>query len=135
MGMRTIKRTLDKYCKCLGVAPSSYPIPDDGLSQRDGIYYTNEPRYSFSVKERGKTINKIECSTEQELYYGILKLLSFEIAMRAEAKHRRCGEDPRRQIFAIQLQYMESLAPEFGEMLHKDITELLKKCPYQDCSF
>ncbi len=66
------------------------------------------------------------------MYYGILKILSFEIAVDTEAKQRKADEDPRRQIFSIQYELLKSVDDEFARMLSADIAEILRKYPYND---
>ena len=69
------------------------------------------------------------------MYYGILKILSFEIAVHIEAKQRKAGEDPRRQIFSIQYELLQKVDDEFAQMLLADVEEILRTHPYNDDRF
>ena len=64
--------------------------------------------------------------------YGIMKLLSYDIAIHREAKQRKNGEDPRRQICSIQYELLKKLDVSFGEMYLHDIEELLRVYPFND---
>lgn len=130
-----IKKTLYAYCQILGVPRNSYPLVEERHSIRDGVYFSNTPQYSFCVAERGLVISRTLCNTPADMYYGILKILSFEIAMHIEAKQRKAGEDPRRQIFSIQYELLKKVDGEFARMLLADVEEILRAHPYNDDLF
>ena len=130
-----IKKTLYEYCQILGVPRDSYPLVEERHPIRDGVYFSNTPQYSFCVAERGQVISRSLCDTTADMYYGILKILSFEIAMHIEAKQRKAGEDPRRQIFSIQYALLKKVDDEFARMLLADVEKILCTYPYNDRFF
>ena len=130
--IRRIKNTLYAYCRTLGVPRDQYPLTEEAHPIQDGVYFSNTPQYSFCVAEQGKVISRTLCSTTADMYYGILKILSVEIAVDTEAKQRKADEDPRRQIFSIQYELLKSVDDEFARMLSADIAEILRKYPYND---
>lgn len=130
-----IKNKLYNYCQMLGVPRNSYPLVEERHLIRDGVYFSNTPQYSFCVAERGRVISRSLCNTTTDMYYGILKILSFEIAVDIEAKQRKAGEDPRRQIFSIQYELLKKVDGEFARMLLTDVKEILRTYPYNDKPF
>lgn len=130
-----MKRKLYKYCRKLGIPRDMYPLAEKEHLAADGVYFSNTPQYSFCFAERGKVISRTPCSTILDVYYGILKILTFEMAVHAEVRQRKVGEDPRRQIFAIQHKLLSQLEPKFGQMYLDDMEKLLAKHPYDDGSF
>lgn len=133
--IRNIQRKLDAYCQILDVPRDRYPLAEKKHAIQDGVYFSNKPTYSFCVAERGTIIRRVWCDTATDMYYGILKILSFEIAVHIEAKQRKAGEDPRRQIFSIQYELLQKVDDEFARMLLADVEEILRTHPYNDDRF
>lgn len=128
----SIKQKLSGFCEKIGIPSNEYPLVDNGMYSRDGIYFSGTPPYFFRVVERGITVSKTDCKCLDEMYYGIMKLLSYDIAIHREAKQRKNGEDPRRQICSIQYELLKKLDVSFGEMYLHDIEELLRVYPFND---
>lgn len=128
----SVKQRLSGFCRELGIPASAYPLVDHGRYVQDGVYFSAKPPYSFRVAERGTVISETVCKNTKEMYYGILKLLSYDIAIRREAAQRREGEDPRRQIFSVQYALLKNLDAEFGEMYLHDVDALLHVHPFHD---
>lgn len=128
----SIKQRISNFCQELGIPSNEYPLADDGVYVRDGIYFSTRPPYSFRVVERGMTVSKTNCKCLKEMYYGIMKLLSYDISLHREARQRKDGEDPRRQIFSIQYKLLKNLDTDFGEMYLNDVEALLQAYPFND---
>lgn len=128
----SIRRKLSGFCKKIGIPSNESPLIDNGMYARDEIYFSVTPPYFFRVVERGTTASKTDCKCLNEMYYGIMKLLSYDIAIHREAKQRKNGEDPRRQIFFIQYELLKNLDVSFEEMYLHDIEKLLRVYPFND---
>ena len=133
--IRKMKKTLYAYCRALDLPPDMYPHIESYCPCPDGVYFTNRPQYSFCVIERGKAISRTVCETAFDVYYGILKIYTFELAIRTEARQRKPNEDPRRQIFSIQHDLLKSIDEAFASKFSTDIEALLRKYPYDDKPF
>lgn len=123
------------YCQALGVPRDCYPLVEREPLIREGVYFSNKPQYSFCVAERGKVIHRTVCNTAADMYYGILKILSIDIAIRTEARQRKVGEDPRRQIFSIQYELLKRIDDKFARMFLADAEKVLRMYPYNDNPF
>jgi hypothetical protein len=85
-------------------APASYLLTygrsDD--SARPHIEF-NGARFLYVVVERGRELERLSAVGVQEILYRVFTSVTHQMAWDYECRHRRRSEDPRRQVFDVQL--------------------------------
>lgn len=124
----------------------------ESLSKQDGVYrplddyfdigtpngqdgsfcYSDEEGYHYGVNERGLLRVNIVTQNLLEITYNVLSSDIFWMADEYESRHRIEGQDSRRLLFQKELQYWDSLGPEYKEKAQHKIQEWLSKAPYVD---
>ncbi|OSZ71952.1 hypothetical protein CAP39_00755 [Sphingomonas sp. IBVSS1] len=101
--------------------------------QGDGSPYVEVANaYYFVVEERGLELERRRAADLDELLYWILEGLTSSLAWDYEMRHRREGEDVRRQGFAKQIEFISILSPEWGKRLRAEQAEILARYPFSD---
>lgn len=88
--------------------------------------------YYYIVEERGVELKRLKTADLDELLYWIIKNLTVSLAWDYEKRHRRHGEDSRRQAFAKDLELLASLSPKWAERRESEYAEILRAHPYHD---
>ena len=88
--------------------------------------------YHFVIRERGIELSRRRTSDLEELFYWIMEWLASSMSWDYELRHRRKGEDPRRQGFAKQCELLAALSPEWAERKRAEQAEILDRHPYHD---
>lgn len=113
-------------------APANY-LPTYGRSREDGTPHIEiNGAYDFVVSERGKEFERRSSSDIDELLYWVFRTVTFSLAADYECGHRRAGEDSRRQLFAIQLDMLKKLSPDWAEREDAYLRGVLRQHPFQD---
>ncbi len=105
-----------------------------GLSRDDGTpnVEISEPFYSYVANDRGiKSINR-RTQDIDELLYWVFTDICFNLAVDYEFYHRNPMVDPRRMIFAYQLELINRLNRKWYSKTKKEIKEILDIAPYVD---
>jgi hypothetical protein len=89
-------------------------------------------KYDYVVTERGSELQRRTARDEDELLYWLMSDVTKGIAIRLEARHRRRGQDSRRQWFARDVELLGSLNPEWGERKRLEYIEVLSTYPFRD---
>jgi len=109
----------------LGMGDGAVPtreLPDEGV-------FVRELEYVFT--ERGH--EKIERAADvDELLWFVFRDLTFGMATSFEVKHRRRGEDARRQMFAKQAELLDTLVPTWGARVRVAHDAILAEHPFDD---
>ena len=88
--------------------------------------------YCYVVTERGTEFERRRTKDPDTLLYWLLRSLTFEMASDYELKHRKRGEDSRRQLFAKQLELLGRLKEEWRSSLDAELQSVLQNHPYTD---
>ena len=88
--------------------------------------------YHYIISERGKEYERRTTTDLDELLYWIFDGLTSSMAWRYEVRHRREGEDPRRQAFAKQLELIGTLSAVWADRVRKELEEVLRRHPFHD---
>jgi hypothetical protein len=107
-------------------APPGDPVSYGGSRQDGTPHIEVGSRYHFVVFER-RTTDDLD-----ELLYWIFDGVTFSMASNFEVKHRRPGEDSRRQLFAKQIEFLERLSPEWAARQDAEHAEILSRHPFVD---
>jgi hypothetical protein len=88
--------------------------------------------YHYVVIERGREQKRIATKSVFDIEYFFIEAATFSLASKYELGHRIPGQDSRRLLFQHQLELMKMLGLEWYEKLKFEISEILKKAPYDD---
>lgn len=111
LSSKAIQRMAQEFAHRLGVIDVS--IHD--CPQGDGSPYIEvTDAYYFVVEERGVELKRRKTVDPDELLYWILDSVTFSFSSNFEVKHRKLGEDSRRQLFSKQEALLAQLAPHWG---------------------
>jgi len=117
------------YCALLGQEAVVHITP-----QHDGSPHIEVVggKYHYVVTERGRELERRVTESEDKVLYWLVSDLVFDLATKYELEHRAPGRDPRRLLFAKEIELMERANPEWAERTRQRIRNILKKFPYQD---
>ena len=129
--LRTVKRRVRALAGRLGDEPAC--LPTFGRSRQDGRPHIEVgDTYCFVVCERGQLFER-HCSTDlDQLLYWVFAEVTFSMAFDHELRHRRPGEDSRRQLFAKQVELLARLSPAWAEQGAEEHRRILEEYPFKD---
>lgn len=129
--LRTVRRRITALAGRLGAGPDR--LPTFGRSRRDGRPHVEVgDSYCFVVCERGQLFER-RCSTDlDQLLYWVFAEVTLAMAIEHELRHRRPGEDHRRQLFAKQVELLALLSPAWAERQAEEHRRLLEEHPFRD---
>ena len=82
--------------------------------------------------ERGSYNEKIITEDLFEVTYLATGTDIFSMASLYESIHGKRGKDPRRILFAKELELLNEIGAKYGEKYRKRIEKILEKYPYED---
>ena len=88
--------------------------------------------YHYVIVERAREEERARYTNLDDLLFRVFRDITFDLASTFELKHRRPGEDSRRQLFAKQLDFLDRLDPEWRMRAEREIAQILNKYPYDD---
>jgi len=88
--------------------------------------------FHFVVVERGQELERISSPEPREILFHVFEMVTFSMAGQYELHHRRLNEDSRRQMFAVQLDLLGQLAPDWQQRTRARLDEVLRKHPFVD---
>ncbi|PXA98229.1 hypothetical protein DMC47_09485 [Nostoc sp. 3335mG] len=130
-GLREIQARVRELVDQVG-APPGDPVTYGSSRQTGTPHIEVDSRYHFVVCERGNEFERRTTDDLDELLYWILEGVTFSMASNFEVKHRRPGEDSRRQLFAKQIEYLERLSPQWAARQEAEHAEILSRHPFVD---
>lgn len=107
----------------------TYGRSDDGA--RPHIEYANG-KFHFVVVERGQELDRVSSHDPDEIVYRVMQCVTSEMATAHELRHRRRGEDPRRIMFATQLELLGRLSESWRAREAARQAEILGRHPFRD---
>jgi hypothetical protein len=124
------KRLLDELAKIDG---DPKLLPEVNTSNGDGNPYIEIDRYGYNYvcNDRGKELFRKLPFDIDELVYEVLKDVTSAMASKWGVKNRKEGEDPRRQLFAKQVELMGKIRPDFGQRIEKELQWFLRQAPFE----
>ncbi len=128
----SIERLIEKYkyyCALLGQEAVVHTTPQHNGSPHVEVV---DGKHHYVVTERGRELERRSTESEDEVLYWLVSVLVFELATKYELEHRVPGRDPRRLLFAKEIELMERANPEWAERTRQKIRDILKKYPYKD---
>ncbi|TWE07857.1 Imm63 family immunity protein [Rudaeicoccus suwonensis] len=88
--------------------------------------------YDYLATERGELVIDRHTSSRSELIEWIICDVAHDVAVSYEVGHRRPAEDSRRQQFALWVELMTRVSPQWGEHTGAKVREFLAVSPYSD---
>ncbi|CAN5537132.1 hypothetical protein BH10PLA1_BH10PLA1_20790 [soil metagenome] len=70
-------------------------------------------QWHYVVVERGEELERNSSADAQEILCCVFEGVTFSMACDDELRHRRRGQDPRRQLFDVQLGLLGQLSPDW----------------------
>src|SRR4051812_13048892 len=101
-----LQKRVGELASRLGV--SDFTIRRD--SRGEGTHVEISDAYHLISSERGRELEHRTTSDLDELLYWIFRSLTFSMSWDYEVRHRREGEDSRRQAFAKQIELIGILS-------------------------
>lgn len=89
-------------------------------------------QFHFVVEERGQELERKSSPDPQEILYRAFEAVTFSMACAYEVRHRIAGQDFRRQLFAVQLDLLGKLSPQWQQRTRARLDEVLAKHPFDD---
>ena len=95
-------------------------------------YLVVSDAYYLISEERGIELNRRRTTDEDELLYWAIQPLIISMSWDYELRHRREGEDSRRQAFSKEIDLLATLSLAWSERRTRDQAEVLKLHPMHD---
>lgn len=89
-------------------------------------------QFHFVVVERGQELERKSSSDPDEILYNVFESVTFSMACHYELRHRRQGEDFRRQMFEKQLELLGQLSTTWRQRTRARLDEVLTRYPFND---
>lgn len=107
----------------------TYGVSEDGA--RPHIEFSGG-QYHYVVVERGKELDRKSSADINEILFHVFEGITFSMAVDYEKRHRRRGEDSRRQLFDVQLGLLGKLNPAWKERTRERLDAVLAQHPFAD---
>lgn len=134
--LQALKEKVHRIGSTLGLSDVSnlYPFFSNNKNVfSEGNYvYVDDNGYHFVEMERGKINKQIDCIKEEDILYVIFSKITFALASEFELENRNAVEDSRRQLFAKQMELLESIDVEFAKKRKNRVDEILRIYPFHD---
>lgn len=99
----------------------------------DGEYcFSDKEGYHYRCLERGMVIFDKITKDIFDITYWVLNRQFSWLSYQYEKNNRIHGQDNRRLMFYKRIQYFSELGEEYGTKIQSEISQILKKAPYQD---
>lgn len=129
--LSSIERQIRNLSDVLG-APARN-LPTFGESRHDGTPHIEVGKsYDFVVCEGGSEFERRSTTDLDELLYWVFATITFSMACDFEVRHRRAGEDFRRQLFSKQVALLAALSPDWGAREEAEHARILEQNPFVD---
>lgn len=107
----------------------TYGVSEDGA--RPHIEYA-DGQYHYVVVERGNELTRHSSADIDEILFRVFEGVTFSMACDHEKRHRRRGEDSRRQLFETQLALLAELNPAWRDRTQARLDAVLRQHPFVD---
>lgn len=112
--------------------PPNY-LPTFGYSDDNARPFIQvDQAYHYVVEERGEELRRDSTNNLDELLYWIFESITGTMSWDWELRHRREGEDLRRQGFAKKSELLAELSQDWVRRWQKEEQEILSKFPFHD---
>lgn len=126
-----LRERVEALARVIGAPTDS--LPTYGRPRDFGYPHIEvDEAYHWIVTERGQELDRRTTRDLDELLYVIFQSVSFSMAMNIEVRHRRKGEDARRQLFEVQLSLLDRLRPAWAARRRAELDEVLAGNPFVD---
>jgi hypothetical protein len=119
--------------KALAVVLGEPDFTIHSASTEDGSSHIEvSDAYCLVVRERGLELSRKRTTDLDDLLYWIMEGLTARLSWDFEVRHRREGEDSRRQAFQKQLELLNELSTDWAERQRLEQVEILERHPFHD---
>jgi hypothetical protein len=126
-------RMVQRRVKALAARLGELDFTINTQSTEDGSPHIEvSDAYYLVVRERGIELSRKRTANLDELLYWILEGLTAQMSWDFELRHRREGEDSRRQAFAKQIELLATLSSEWAERQRLEQAAILERHPFHD---
>lgn len=116
------------------IGASINDLPSYGYTRDAGCPHVevDATQYHYVIVERGRELERRSTADFEELLYWVFASTTHSMAFDYELQHRIADQDCRRIAFAKQIELLHTLSPGMAARRAQEITELLKRAPYND---
>jgi hypothetical protein len=127
-----LRSEVDRLAALIGAPASSLPTygrTDD--SARPHVEFGGG-QFHFVVVERGVELERLSSPVADDVLYQVFESVTFSMACAVEGRHRRHGEDSRRQRFDVQLNLLGRLSADWRRRTRERLDDVLRRHPFAD---
>jgi hypothetical protein len=131
-GLDDVRREVERLAAMIGADERllpTYGASDDGarphVERRDGAYH-------WVVVEPGCELERVVCTSLAALLERVFAAVTFALATRWELRHRKAGQDFRRELFRHQLELLHRLDPAWAAREGARHEAILRRHPFVD---
>ena len=127
--MRELEANFKNHCSKLGVNCILRTSPS-----HDGSPYVEKigRLFHWVVTEGGREYQRKTTVSRSELEYWLVSDVVSDLSIKYELENRVEGQDFRRIMFENRIELMNSISPEWGNRIQKEIELILKENPFND---
>lgn len=128
--LETIRRIVSDYARRINAPDVSVFSAPRG----DGSPYIEvaDDAYYFVIEERGTELHRRRTTDLDELLYWIFDHVTSSLSSDFELRHRKPGEDSRRQLFCKHEALLAQLSPHWGERKAEEHRRIVARHPFND---
>ncbi len=107
---------------------------DDGGSFPEGYYFLayQNGAYHYGYTERGQTRAIAQAADLHQILYYPLQDITFQAASAHKLAHKTTTQDPRRILFAKQLELLAAIRADYAAQRQAQIRAILTEHPFND---
>lgn len=111
---------------------AAYVADTDDRDAGYPFFRVEDGRHLYLARERGRETLRRETDDPDTLAMWVVQDAARQLAIDHEARHRRRGEDSRRQWFARWVALMTRVDPAWGRATQAHVDEVLASHPFRD---
>jgi hypothetical protein len=130
--LETFRSEVTRLAAIIGAPPNYLPTyghSEDGA--RPHIEFAGS-QFHYVVVERGVELERLFSPKAADILYHVFEGVTFSMACAYELRHRRPGEDSRRQLFDVQLELLGKLSADWQRRSRARLDEVLCQHPFVD---
>lgn len=122
---------VDRLAQLIGAHSDNYPL----FGQTNGMgrpHVEVDEAYHYVVSGRGTEFSRDTTEELDTLLYWIFRDITSEMSAHFELRHRKPGEDFRRQMFEKQIELLKILSSDWASEAAADHREILMRHPFSN---
>ena len=132
MNINQIRQQIRAYGAMIDAPPQMLTVFDQPQGDGTPFVVVEEDGYRYIIEERGMIFEERKTKDANLLMYWLMSSVIFNMACCYELANRESKRDPRRIIFAKELELFEIINKSWRQLKKSELDEILKNNPFDD---